>query len=104
MPATIMRKLGLMEPSQQVARYADGRTDTGSITEPVTLYILDREVSENVLVLGDEALIGQTALEAADLLVDCARQKVTTNPAPPKCSCDSHSLRHPSCWSPPLMP
>jgi hypothetical protein len=83
MPATIMRKLGLMEPSQQVARYADGRTDTGSITEPVTLYILDREVSENVLVLGDEALIGQTALEAADLLVDCARQKVTTNPAPP---------------------
>ena len=49
----------------------------------VTLYLLDREVSENFLILGDEVLIGQTALEATDLLVDCGRQRVTTNPDHP---------------------
>ncbi len=83
MPETVMRKLGLLEQSRQVARYADGRTDTVIISEPATLYILDREVSENFLVLGDEVLIGQTALEATDLLVDCARRQVTTNPDHP---------------------
>lgn len=82
-PETIMRKLGLMEQSRQVARYAEGRTDTVMISEPATLYLLDREVTENFLVLGDEVLIGQTALEATDLLVDCARQRVTTNPDHP---------------------
>ena len=83
MPETIMLKLGLMEQSRQVARYADGRTDTVSISEPATMYILDREVSENFLVLGDEVLLGQTALEATDLLVDCAGRRVTTNPDHP---------------------
>ena len=35
------------------------------------------------LIFGDEVLIGQTALEATDLLADCARQRVTTNPDHP---------------------
>ena len=83
MPETIMLKLGLMEQARQVARYADGRTDTVSISEPATMYILDREVSENFLVLGDEVLLGQTALEATDLQVDCAGRRVTTNPDHP---------------------
>jgi len=82
-PETIMLKLGLMEQARQVARYADGRTDTVIISEPATMYILDREVSENFLVLGDEVLIGQTALEATDLLVDCNGRRVTTNPDHP---------------------
>jgi hypothetical protein len=34
-------------------------------------------------VLGSEVLIGQTALESTDLLVDCNQQKVITNPAHP---------------------
>jgi clan AA aspartic protease len=83
MPETLMRRLGLMEQSRQVARCAGGRTDTVIISEPVTVYILDREVSENFLVLGDEVLLGQTALEATDLLVDCARQQVIANPDHP---------------------
>ena len=83
MPETLMRKLGLMEQSRQVVRFADGRTDTVVISEPATIHLLDREVSENFLVLGGEVLIGQTALEATDLLVDTARRKVITNPDHP---------------------
>ena len=82
-PETIMVKLGLMEQGRQVARYADGRTDTVIISEPATLYMLDRDVSENFLVVGDEVSIGQTALDATDLLVDCAGRRVTTNPDHP---------------------
>lgn len=33
--------------------------------------------------LGDEILIGQTALEKLDLLVDCCKQRVIPNPAHP---------------------
>ena len=36
--------------------------------------IEDREAAEEAMVLGDEILIGQTTLEAVDLLADCARQ------------------------------
>ena len=82
-PETLMQKLGLMEQTRIVARFADGRTDTVIMSEPATMYLLDREVSENFLVMGDEVLIGQTALEATDLLVDCHRGKVTTNPDHP---------------------
>jgi len=35
------------------------------------------------LVLGDEVLIGQIALERTDLMVDCTNQRVIRNPAHP---------------------
>ena len=35
------------------------------------------------MVLGNEVLIGQTTLEATDLVVDCANQRVYPNPANP---------------------
>lgn len=83
MPRTVMDQLGLMEQHHTQARYADGRNDSGAFTEPATIEILGREVSENFLILGDEVLIGQTALEATDLLVDCARRQVIANPDHP---------------------
>ena len=36
------------------------------------------------MVLGDRVLLGVTALEKMDLLVDCAQQRVFPNPANPQ--------------------
>ena len=83
MPRPLMEQLGLMEQHHTLARYADGRADSVAFSEPATIEILGREVSENFLILGDEVLIGQTALEATDLLVDCNRRAVIPNPDHP---------------------
>jgi hypothetical protein len=47
------------------------------------LEIMGRRTTEEALVLGDELLIGQTALEKLDLLPDCQRQRLVPNPAHP---------------------
>jgi hypothetical protein len=68
---------------QRVAEYADGRLEAVGLTEPFTLQVLDREALEDAIMLGDEVLIDQTALEKLDLVVDCANQRVVPNPARP---------------------
>lgn len=78
-----MQKLGLRQSRRINAQMANGLTEDVAMTEGVEMEILDRLVNEAFLVLGDEVLIGQTALESSDLLVDCNRQKVIPNPAHP---------------------
>jgi hypothetical protein len=50
---------------------------------PVRLEIQGRQVDLPMLVLGDEVLIGQVALEMTDLLVDCQHQRLIPNSAHP---------------------
>jgi hypothetical protein len=45
--------------------------------------ILERFVYEECLILGDEVIIGQTALESTDLHVDCRENRVLPNPDHP---------------------
>ncbi len=52
-------------------------------TEPFTLQVLDREELEDAMMLGDEVLIGQTALKQLDLVVGCVNQRLVPNPAHP---------------------
>jgi hypothetical protein len=66
-----------------VAEYADGRLEAVDLTEPFTLTVLGREELEDAMVLGDEVVIGQTALEKLDLVVDCAGRRLLPNPAHP---------------------
>ena len=68
---------------QRVAEYADGWLEAVGLTEPFTLPGLDREELEDAMVLGDEVLIGQTALERLDLFVDRVNQHLVPNPAHP---------------------
>jgi ABC transporter substrate binding protein len=44
---------------------------------------LDLEEWEDAMMLGDEVLIGQTALEKLDLFVDGVNQRLVPNPAHP---------------------
>ena len=54
-----------------------------TLTEPLVVEIDGRDTIEEALILGDEVLIGQTALEKLDLFVDSRRRRLAPNPAHP---------------------
>ncbi len=83
LPPFVADELRLDRPLRQMAEYADGRREEVEVTEPVLFEIAGRKVYEECLVLGDEVLIGQTALEKTDLHVDCRSQCLVPNPAHP---------------------
>ncbi len=82
-PVDLQEKLGLATQRHINAQMANGQTQRVEVTEAAYLEIMDRLATESFLVLGSEILIGQTALESTDLLVDCNRQRVITNPDHP---------------------
>ena len=82
-PVDLMEEMGLQVVRHINAQMDNGLTESVAMTEGVDMEIMGRLVTEAFLVLGSEVLIGQTALEATDLLVDCNRQKVITNPDHP---------------------
>lgn len=83
LPQHIALRLGLAFRGQRMARYADGRTEVVSVTEPLVVELQGRDTLDEALVLGDEVLIGQTVLEKLDLFVDCQGQRLLPNPAHP---------------------
>ena len=83
MPGKIMQQLGLAAASRRRAQYADGRSEEVDVTEAVRIELAGRPTYEDCLVLGDEMLIGQTALESTDLFVDCVGGRLVPNPAHP---------------------
>lgn len=83
LPAFVADELGLERVFSQVAQYADGRCEEVDVTDAVLVDIKGRKANEECLVLGDEVLIGQTALEKMDLHVDCRSRRVLPNPAHP---------------------
>jgi clan AA aspartic protease len=83
LPIEIVQKIGLEIIRKERAIYANNSSENVDVTEPVTFEILGRRVTEEALVLGDEVLIGQIALERTDLLVDCPNQQLIKNPAHP---------------------
>jgi clan AA aspartic protease len=83
LPPHVVHRLGLKQLRAQVVEYADGRKEEVPVVGGVIFEIASREAQEEAYVLGDEVLIGQTVLEAMDLLVDCSRRRVIPNPAHP---------------------
>lgn len=82
-PVTIKDQLGLDTTSRRHAQFADGRSEEVDVTEPVRIDLENRPTYEDCLVLGDQVLIGQTALESTDLFVDCVGGRLVPNPAHP---------------------
>jgi hypothetical protein len=79
----VLNMLGVLVRGERVAAYADGRTESVGITDPIIFDVLDRDTTEEAFVLGDEVLIGQTVLEKLDLYADSAGQRLYPNPAHP---------------------
>ena len=82
-PVDLKEELGLETIRHINAQMANGQTESVELTDAAYIDILGRVATESFVVLGSEVLIGQTALESTDLLVDCNRQKVITNPDHP---------------------
>ena len=83
LPPHVAHTLGLELVGERVAQYCDGRMESVGLTEPFTLEVMGREELETAMVLGDEVIVGQTALEKLDLLADCANRRLVRNPAHP---------------------
>ena len=81
-PASIIEQLGIEVLEESVVQLADGSRQTVPLAGPVLLEVEGRKTFEEVLVLGEEVLIGQTVLEKLDFLADCARQQLV--PAHPE--------------------
>lgn len=84
LPMRIVEQLGLEITGQELAQYADGREESVGVTEPVIIRLEGRQTTESALVTGNDVLIGQTVLEALDLLVDCKNRCLIPNPRHPK--------------------
>jgi len=83
LPPHVAQRLGVEIVGQRVEEYADGRCEAVGLTEPFTLGVLGREELEDAMVLGDEVIIGQTALEKLDLCIDTVGRRLIPNPAHP---------------------
>jgi hypothetical protein len=82
-PVFVAEKLGAAMVGHTVATYSDGRQEIVEVTEPIRMEIAGRSTFQSALVLGDEVLIGQLALEDTDLWADCKGQRLVPNPAHP---------------------
>lgn len=82
-PQRVAAALGLRVLEGRPVGLADGTLVSSGRARGLVLEILGRDVQEDVLVLGDEVLIGQTTLEVTDLIVDCASRSVYPNPKNP---------------------
>lgn len=83
MPSFVVQQLGLQLIGKKNAELADGTIVTLDVTEPVDVHIDGRIVTLEALMTGNEVLIGQMVLEATDMQVDCANQRLIPNPAHP---------------------
>jgi clan AA aspartic protease len=83
LPQRIVDALGIAIDSTRKVMYADGREEDVPVTRAVRMEFEGRSTYEACLVLGDAMLIGQTALESTDLLVDCFGGKLVPNPEHP---------------------
>jgi clan AA aspartic protease len=83
LPMDIVQQLDLKIRSYQTARYTDGREEKIGLTEAVIIEVQKRETIVAALVMGDEVLIGKTALITLDLVVDSKNQCLIPNPKHP---------------------
>ena len=83
LPMDIVQQLGLRIRSYQTAKYTDGREEKIGLTEAVIIEVQKRETTVAALVMGNEVLIGKTALITLDLVVDSKNQCLIPNPKHP---------------------
>ena len=83
LPRKVVEALHLEFNGEAVATCADCRTSVVPLAEIVRFDVLDRSTVQEVLVFGDEVILGQVVLETMDLRVDCRNQQVIPNPAHP---------------------
>jgi clan AA aspartic protease len=85
LPQDLVEVLGLRMLRKAIVTYADERKEERDIAGVVSVRVAGRTVETNCLVgpPGSEPLLGQIVLEEADLLIDCANQRLIARPESP---------------------
>ena len=85
LPQDLVETLGLSEVGKVIVTYADERKEERPVAGIVTVKVGNRLTSVNCVVRPphSQPFLGQIVLEAMDLLVDCAQQKLVPRPESP---------------------
>ena len=85
LPQDLVEVLGLRMLRKAIVTYADERKEERDIAGVVSVSVAGRTVETNCVVgpPGSEPLLGQIVLEEADLLIDCANQRLIARPESP---------------------
>jgi clan AA aspartic protease len=76
LPSFVADQLGLLRLTRTGTQMADGRFSEAEVTEPFYVELYGRQAVAEALVMGEHVLLGAMVLEAMDLVVDCARQRL----------------------------
>ena len=85
LPQDLVEALGLRMLRKAIVTYADERKEERDVAGVVSVSVAGRSVETNCVVgpPGSEPLLGQIVLEEADLLIDCANQRLIPRPESP---------------------
>lgn len=85
LPQDLVEALGLRTLRKAIVTYANERKEERDVAGVVAVRVAGRSVETNCVVgpPGSEPLLGQIVLEEADLLVDCANQRLMPRPESP---------------------
>lgn len=82
-PEKVRLQLGLEVIGYELSEFANGQQDRVAIAEPVEIHFENRKATVDVLVIGNEVLLGAIPMEAMDVLIHPKLQKLTVNPEHP---------------------
>lgn len=82
-PQALATRLRLKETGSRDVTLADGATQRVRYVSPVRIELLGRVCVTGALVLGDQVLLGAIPMEDMDLIVEPARQRVSTRAESP---------------------
>ena len=78
-PPAVAERLGLLRLRRTEARYVDDQVEEVDVSEVFTIELMGRQAHEDAMIVGTHVLLGVTALEKMDLMVDTARQRLVPN-------------------------
>lgn len=82
-PDKVRLQLGLEIIGYEFTEFANGQQEKVAIAEPIEVHFENRKATVDVLVVGNEVLLGAIPMEAMDVLINPRLQKLTVNPEHP---------------------
>jgi predicted aspartyl protease len=78
-PPAVAERLGLLRLRRTEARYVNDQVKEVDVSEVFTIELMGHQAHEDAMIVGTHVLLGVTALEKMDLMVDTARQRLVPN-------------------------
>lgn len=78
-PDAVRLQLGLEIVGRELAEFANGKQEYIPIGEPVEVRFANRKATVDVLIAGNEVLLGAIPMEAMDVVIHPRTQKLSVN-------------------------